>query len=76
MGARRPVAMGLLFGFMVALWRNYLDAREIRHRIAATTAADLGAGGGSGFDRGFGTDDRIPNADPTPAVTEASSSSS
>ena len=42
MGARRPVAMGLLFGFMVALWRNYLDAREIRQRIAATTAADLG----------------------------------
>ena len=76
MGARRPVAMGLLFGFMVALWRNYLDAREIRHRIAATTAADLGAGGGSGFDRGFGTDDRIPNADPTPAVTEASSAAS
>ena len=73
MGARRPVAMGLLFGFMVALWRNYLDAREIRHRIAATTtAADLGAGGGSGFGRGFGTDDRVPNADPTPAVTEAS----
>ena len=76
MGARRPVAMGLLFGFMVALWRNYLDAREIRHRIAATTAADLGAGGGSGFDRVFGTDDRVPNADPTPAVTEASFASS
>ena len=76
MGARRPVAMGLLFGFMVALWRNYLDAREIRHRIGATTAADLGAGGGSGFGRGFGTDDRIPNADPTPAVTEASSAAS
>ena len=42
MGARRPVAMGLLFGFMVALWRNYLDAREIRHRIGATTQGSYG----------------------------------
>ena len=29
MGVRRPVTMGLIFGFIVALWRNHLDARTI-----------------------------------------------
>ena len=29
MGVRRPVTMGLIFGFILALWRNHLDARTI-----------------------------------------------
>ena len=81
MGVRRPVTMGLIFGFIVALWRNHLDARTINaatsrvgNTIAsATSRVDIGAVHPT-FSARVG--DRSPRrVDPTPAVVRSSSSS-
>jgi len=81
MGVRRPVTMGLIFGFILALWRNHLDARTISaatsrvgNTIApATSRVDTGAVHPT-FSARVG--DRSPRrVDPTPAVVRSSSSS-
>ena len=78
MGVRRPVTMGLIFGFILALWRNHLDARTISaatsrvgNTIAsATSRVDTGAVHPT-FSARVG--DRIPRrVDPTPAVVRSS----
>ena len=82
MGVRRPVTMGLIFGFIVALWRNHLDARTIsaaQSRVGNTIASassrvDTGAVHPT-FSARVG--DRIPRrVDPTPAVVRSSTSTS
>ena len=81
MGVRRPVTMGLIFGFILALWRNHLDARTISaatSRVgntinAATSRVDIGAVHPTFSGR---VGDRIPRrVDPTRAVVRSSSSS-
>ena len=82
MGVRRPVTMGLIFGFILALWRNHLDARTIsaaQSRVgntiaSATSRVDIGAVHPT-FSARVG--DRIPRrVDPTPAVVRSSTSTS
>ena len=82
MGVRRPVTMGLIFGFILALWRNHLDARTISaatSRVGNTINAATSRVGDTGavhptFSARVG--DRIPKrVDPTPAVVRSSSTS-
>jgi len=81
MGVRRPVTMGLIFGFILALWRNHLDARTISaatsrvgNTIAsATSRVDIGAVHPTFSGR---VGERVPKrVDPTPAVVRSSSTS-
>ena len=81
MGVRRPVTMGLIFGCILALWRNHLDARTIsaaHARVgntinAATSRVDIGAVHPT-FSARVG--ERSPRrVDPTPAVVRSSTTS-
>lgn len=81
MGVRRPVTMGLIFGFILALWRNHLDARTISaatsrvgNTIAsATSRVDIGAVHPTFSGR---VGDRSPKrVDPTRAVVRSSTTS-